>query len=399
MPNKTVIGTQFGDEGKGRIVDVLAKDADFVVRFSGGNNAGHTVIVGDEKYIFHCVPSSILYSECTSIIGGGTVLDLAGLHKELTALQAKNIPLNLKISPFAHIITQQHKARDAQQETSANAIGSTKRGIGPCYANKALRTGIRIIDLYQQSSKERLVEIGLDSSELKTIATFLRPFVADTQNILQKAIKDKKTILFEGAQGLMLDVDHGTYPYVTSSSTHPANAAISNGIPVSAIGQIIGISKGYCTRVGLGPFPTELHDATGEYLRTTGKEFGSTTGRPRRTGWLDLVQLKYAIQMSGTDQIILTKLDILAGMSELKVCTAYTNADHAFPNLINWGAAQPCYHSLPGFPKQDWSKIKEWEQLSGELRNYLAFIESYLSKSISMISLGPERNSLLEKSA
>ena len=396
MKNKVIVGLQWGDEGKGKIIDALAKEADFAVRFNGGNNAGHTVIVDGVKHVFHCVPSAILYPNCVSIISSGTVLDLEGLYKELSTLRDKGIKLNLKISPFAHVISPEHKQRDAQQEAGTQAIGTTKRGIGPCYADKALRTGIRIIDLYQDSTaKNRLVEAGMDSKLLADIIEFLKPLVKDTQAILQQAIRDEKFILFEGAQGLMLDVDYGTYPYVTSSTTHPANAAVSNGIPCSALGEVMGVTKAYTTRVGKGPFPTELDTEAGERLRKAGNEFGATTGRPRRCGWLDLPQLKYAVKMAGVQKVIMTKLDILAEMPEVKVCVNYKNKGSEMSGF-SWDNSNPEYKTFDALPKLNWSKIKSWTELPTQIKEYIHFVEKEIAAPIEYVSFGPQRDSLIQ---
>lgn len=396
--NKTIIGNSYGDEGKARILDVLAGDADVVVRFNGGGNAGHTVVVNDKKYIFNLVPTGILRPDCLSVIGTGVVIDLETLFKELNNLKSSGVDIsNLKISGNAHIVTPKHKELDAKQESGANAIGTTKRGIGPCYADKMLRTGIRIRDLYESlTAPSRLIAEGVNPQALQEISFFLKPFVADTQELLLNAIDENKRLLFEGAQGLMLDIDHGTYPYVTSSSVHPAYAAASNGIPIHALGEIWGINKGYETRVGGGPFPTELIGEQGEFLRKAGNEYGSTTGRPRRCGWLDLVRLKYTTRMSGTQKLVLTKLDVLAQMNTIKVCTSYKEK---FPLGIDWTKAIPEYTELPSFPKTDWNsliKSGNWQDFPKEVKSYVKFISDFLNIPIEYVSFGPERNQLIK---
>lgn len=385
--NKTIVGLQWGDEAKAKVLDTLAfiSPPKCVVRFNGGNNAGHTVVANGKKYIFHAVPAGVLNPNVECIIGSGTVVDIEELYKEILALTGQGLSLaNLKISSHAHVILPEHKALDAS--TTKNTIGTTGRGIGPCYSAKIARKGLRVIDLFNQQL----------TPDLQEAINFIKPFITNTQQSLLKYYKEDRSIFFEGAQGMMLDIDNGTYPYVTSSNAHPGAAATTNGLPCSSIGEVIGISKAYTTRVGLGPFPTELNDSIGDYIRKIGHEYGSTTGRPRRCGWLDLVQLKYAVEMAGVDQIVLTKLDVLADVPEIQVCTAYQEHLDPISQDILWEKAKPCYKTLTGFPKKDWSKIFRWDDLPTKMQDYIRFIEDYLHQKINYISLGPERESLIE---
>jgi len=413
--NKTIVGLQWGDEGKGKIVDCLAKDCAVVARYQGGSNAGHTVIVGDTKYVFHLIPSGILYPDVYCVIGNGCVIDIIQCAKEIADLRSAGISCEkLRISATAHVVMPYHRALDeAREKRRENRIGTTKRGIGPCYADKASRVGIRIGDLYRQERFTHLLKHNLEEKNailerlnakpLKyapirdsylEAAELLAPYVTDTGAFLQAALVDPpQKILFEGAQGIMLDVDHGTYPYVTSSNTGSSNAANGTGVPSSATGDVIGIVKAYTTRVGEGPFPTEIHDKYGEHLQSVGQEFGATTGRPRRCGWLDLQQLSYAVKCTGAKEIALTKLDVLSGLSKIKVAVRYNNFDN---KLRSWSDIHPEYVELPGIPVVDWSQIRQWEQLPQEALNYIAFIEEKLDVVVRYVSVGPEREALLK---
>ena len=412
--NLTIVGLQWGDEGKGKIVDRLAGEVDVVARYQGGSNAGHTVIVDGKKYIFHLIPSGILYPDKLCVIGNGCVIDIVQCAKEIADLRDAGIDCsNLRISSTAHVVMPYHKALDEAREAHRfNRIGTTKRGIGPCYADKASRVGIRIEDLYWQAAfthkltqnleeKNAILErLGHDPLDFEPIrdtyleaAEAISPFVVDTRQLLYDISQDtQKTILFEGAQGIMLDVDHGTYPFVTSSNTGSANAPNGTGVPSYTAGQVIGVVKAYTTRVGEGPFPTEVFDKYGDHLQKEGHEFGATTGRPRRCGWLDLCQLRYALQLSGADEIALTKLDVLAGMPKIKVCTEYHNFNGKFRT---WDNIHPKYVQLAGIPETDWTKIKVWDQLPEEALNYIAFVEKELSVRIRYVSTGPGREALL----
>jgi adenylosuccinate synthase len=406
ITNTTLIGMQFGDEGKGKVLDVLAPDFDIVVRYQGGANAGHTVIAEGKKYVFHIIPSGVLYPKKTCVVGNGTVIDVLQLKKEIEELQEQGIDVcGLKISNHAHIVMPYHKLLDeAREEFGTRKIGTTKRGIGPCYADKVARVGIRVEDLYNPEKFSDLLDKNLTeknavlqgygkdplwrpeiSKTYLEAASFLKPYVTDTQKLLQQAYRANKRILFEGAQGIMLDIDHGTYPYVTSSSTGPANAANGSGVTPHATGRILGIAKAYTTRVGEGPFPTELHNGIGETLQSNGNEYGATTGRPRRCGWLDLVQLKYAVELTGAADIVLTKLDVLADMPELKVAVKYSGD--------GWHNADPQYITFKGFSSL--AGIETWEALPLNAKQYINYIEDFLGVRILYVSVGPERNALI----
>jgi adenylosuccinate synthase len=408
MRNTTIIGCQWGDEGKGKVLDVLAPDFDYVVRYQGGANAGHTVIVEDEKYVFHLIPSGILYDHITCVIGNGTVIDILTLCKEIETLFERGIDIagRLKISNHAHVVMPYHKLLDEAREEAKGTkkIGTTKRGIGPCYADKVARVGIRIEDLYDEERFEVLLRrnlieknavlerYGKKTQDYENIrkayimaAALIRSCVTDTQTLLQRAHKAGKRILFEGAQGVMLDIDHGTYPYVTSSNTGAGNVANGAGLPSEATGRILGIVKAYTTRVGEGPFPTEQLSSVGEFLQKEGKEFGATTGRPRRCGWLDLVQLKYAVELSGAKDIVLTKLDVLGGLGWIKAAINYGRA--------GWEDSSPQYASFKGFDKLSGNA---WKELPLEAKQYINYIEDFLGVRVLYVSVGPERNALIK---
>jgi len=413
MMNKTIIGLQWGDEGKGKIIDVLAKNADLVTRYQGGSNAGHTVMVGDKKYVFHLIPSGILYPETLCLIGNGCVIDIVECAREIAALKEVGINCNsLRISATAHVVMPYHKALDeAREERRHNRIGTTKRGIGPCYADKVSRVGIRVEDLYWQDRFVYLLKHNLEEKNAVLerfgkkplqyapirdayleAAEAISPFVVDSRGLMQHALEHSLSILFEGAQGIMLDIDHGTYPYVTSSNTGSANAANGAGVPSLTTGKVIGVAKAYTTRVGEGPFPTEVHDKYGEHFQTVGHEFGTTTGRPRRCGWLDLCQLQYAVQLSGADEIALTKLDVLSGLPKIKIATEYWNRNEKFRNGEN---IHPKYVQLAGIPETNWNKIKKWDELPKEALAYIEFIESKLKIKVRYVSTGPQRDAIL----
>ncbi|MDR1021437.1 MAG: adenylosuccinate synthase [Synergistaceae bacterium] len=418
---KVLIGTQWGDEGKGRVVDVLAKDADVVVRFQGGANAGHTVIVGGKKHVFHILPSGMLYPGRTCVIGNGLVIDPDELRREIAELDPKpeSIGVKLLISYAAHIVMPYHKKFDALAEAArsangAGAIGTTGRGIGPCYVDKYNRVGIRAEDLVSPSILEKKLRVilneknpilekiygapALDFDELYGLATqwgkFIEPYLGDSSLEIDSAISSGKRILFEGAQGTLLDIDHGTYPFVTSSSCVSGGASIGGALGPGRFGRVIGVVKAYCTRVGEGPFPTEDLGETGERLRANGAEFGATTGRPRRCGWLDLVALNYAVKVNGIDTIALTKLDVLSGIGALKVCHAYElgGKEHAyFPGLATiLHDAKPVYRDMPSWDA-DISRCRKFDDLPKEARDYVRFIEESASVKVGMIGVGPGR--------
>lgn len=419
MANIIIVGAQWGDEGKGKIVDILTQRSDAVVRFQGGNNAGHTLIVNGEKTVLHLIPSGILHDNCQCIIGNGVVIDPDVFSREVSTLKERGYLKNntaLRVSDRAHVIMPYHKILDGLREdqSGSNKIGTTKRGIGPCYEDKVARRGIRVAELFESAILRERINVNLDYynniftklfnqspldpeqiySQLTKAAENLRPFVASTSEILNDLIRQGKSILFEGAQGTCLDTDHGTYPFVTSSNTVSGNACSGSGVGPTHIDHVIGISKAYCTRVGSGPFPTELFDDVGAFLQKTGNEFGATTGRPRRCGYIDLVALRHAVQVNGLTGLILTKLDVLTGLKTLKVATAYElNDDQApsFPTLHqHLSKCQPIYEELPGWT-EDLSPVRSFEQLPKPCRAYIEYIENFLNVPVVMVSIGPER--------
>lgn len=419
MGNVAIVGAQWGDEGKGKIVDYLAEEADATVRFNGGNNAGHTVVIKGEKFIFHLLPSGITRPSVKCVIGNGVVIDPLVLVKELENLKSKNVDVRdrLFISNRAHIIMPYHKAIDVlrEEKSGKRKIGTTGRGIGPAYEDKVGRRGIRMYELlnpekFRSHLQEVLEEknlyitrvLGGEGFTLESIydeymrcAEVLAPFIADTSLYLKKWIERKEKIIFEGAQGFMLDIDHGTYPYVTSSNTVGAEVAIGAGISPENIGLILGVSKAYTTRVGGGPFPTELFDKRGDMLREKGNEYGSTTGRPRRCGWLDLVALKKAVEVGGMKGLIITKLDVLSGFDEIFLCTSYTlngkQLEEYPPDVDELSRVLPQYEVLPGW-KKEISGASSFEELPKEAQRYLQRIEEILKVEIYGVSTGAERN-------
>jgi len=419
MANVVIIGTQWGDEGKGKIVDLLAEYADIVVRFQGGNNAGHTMVVNGQQFISHLVPSGILQGK-TCMIGNGVVVDPEVLLKEFDRLNEKGInitPDNLKISERAHVIMPYHKAIDRAREKKKGdkKIGTTGRGIGPCYEDKATRRGIRFVDLIDPEVLEEKVHANLEEKNfylknyLKAatleadpiirryleFADLLRSFVANVSAELNKAIKDRKEILFEGAQGTHLDIDHGTYPYVTSSNVVAGNACCGSGIGPTQIKCVLGVAKAYTTRVGYGPFPTELFDEIGDLIQRKGAEFGATTGRRRRCGWLDAVLLRNAVNLNGLTGLVITKLDILSGIESVKICTGYEYRSEVlndFPaSLKVLAECKPIYETLPGW-KEDITKVHKFQNLPLNAKNYLRRIRKLTGSSIQIVSVGPDRN-------
>lgn len=416
MSAVVLIGTQWGDEGKGKITDFLAKRADCVVRYQGGSNAGHTVEVQDEKFMLHLVPSGILYPQTLCVVGNGVALDMGNLIKELEGLQQRGIDAgNLRISLRAPLVMPYHKKIDELEDRS-NGIGTTKRGIGPTYADKINRTGFRISDLIfepeyfearfkaQVEYKNRIIreiygEDGFDyrqlMDELLSQVEVLKPYVADTSYLVYQNIKEGKKVLFEGAQGTLLDIDHGTYPYVTSSHPIAGGACVGAGIGPTCIDKVLGIAKAYTTRVGEGPFPTELTDELGEKLRQRGCEFGTTTGRPRRCGWLDAVILRYAARVNGLTDLAVTKLDVLDDFPVLKICVGYRYEGkmlYEFPENIGILAkCVPEYIEMPGWQK-DLSDVTEWADLPKEAQDYIAKIEELSGVKQSIVAVGPRRS-------
>jgi adenylosuccinate synthase len=415
MSATVVIGTQWGDEGKGKIVDYFSKDAEFVVRFQGGNNAGHTIVVDEEIYKLHIVPSGLIQGK-TGVIGNGCVVDPVVLADELSMLEKRGVPLNLYISDRAHVIMPYHKLLDGAEERlrGNEKIGTTKRGIGPCYSDKIARLGIRIGDLLDEkrlrNRLQRIIPVKqtmfqayqIDDvlnedklvEDLLTIGLKLEPFVTDTVLLLHQAFQKDKKVLFEGAQGTMLDVDFGTYPFTTSSHVISGGVCSGAGVGPNKIGSIIGIVKAYTTRVGEGPMPTELTNETGKYLQDKGHEFGTTTSRPRRCGWLDLMVVKHACMLSGITHLAITKLDVLNGLDIVKVCIGYDidgKKIKGFPSAIeDVYQVTPVYKDFPG-----WDVIETPSSLSSlpkQAQSYLAFIESYLEVPIHVVSTGPKRD-------
>ncbi|BAU24161.1 adenylosuccinate synthetase [Caldimicrobium thiodismutans] len=422
MSTLIVVGTQWGDEGKGKIVDVLTEKADFVVRFQGGNNAGHTLVINQKKHILHLIPSGIFHPHTTCVIGNGVVVDPEVLIDEIEKLKKEGLeisPQKLKVSERAHAIMPYHKALDLAREAKAkgNKIGTTGRGIGPCYEDKVGRRGFRLIDLtrpdfFKEKLKSVLEEknfflqyLGAETLNYEEICQkylqfgeYLRPYLVDTATLLWEAYSKEQNILFEGAQGTFLDIDYGTYPYVTSSNTLSGNACCGSGFGPTAIKEVLGIVKAYTTRVGEGPFPTELKDITGEYLREKGGEYGSTTGRPRRCGWLDLVMVKTAIKLNGITGIAITKLDVLSGLDTIKLCTSYKIREKSldsFPTTLeDLAKVEPQYEEFSGW-KEDLSKIQRFEDLPDKAKSYLKRIEEYLQVPIYIVSTGPDRENCL----
>lgn len=421
MATVVIIGAQWGDEGKGKIVDFLTEKSDYVVRFQGGRNAGHTIVVGDEKYILHLIPSGILHKNKKCIIGNGVVVDPEGLLEEMEMLMNKGVQIddNLYIAKHCHLIMPYHIAIEEQSEKKKK-IGTTKKGIGPCYTDKIARNGIRMIDLLYPEVLKNKIKANLEIVNfllknlynVKTLdeeqifnqyigyADKLKKYIADTDILINEAIDSGKNVLFEGAQGTLLDIDHGTYPYVTSSNTVAGGVCTGAGISPKKIDKIIGIVKAYTTRVGEGPFPTEIKDRLGEEIRKKGGEYGATTGRPRRCGWLDLVGLKHSMRVNGFTGIAITKLDILDGIDRLKVCVGYKYGDSIledFPKEIEiLQNCEPIYEELQGW-KESTSGIKDYEKLPQNAKKYLQFIEDFLKVKIQIISTGQKRDEIIIK--
>lgn len=419
MENMVVVGTQWGDEGKGKVVDLLTAGADMVVRYQGGNNAGHTLVVGGKKYIFHLIPSGILYQDKICLIGNGLVVDPEVLLEEIKRLEDAGVsvgPERLVLSEKAHLIMPYHKAIDMAREAAKGKvkIGTTGRGIGPCYEDKAARIGIRAIDLTEPDELERKIRsnlaeknfyleklLGAEPLEPQPIvdkylemASKLVPYIGDVSFMLYEAATKGKVILFEGAQGTHLDVDHGTYPFVTSSNPVAGTVCAGAGIGPNILRHILGVVKAYTTRVGAGPFVTELQDEIGDYIQEKGAEFGSTTGRRRRCGWLDLVVIMDSVRVNGLTGLAITKLDVLTGLEKLKICVEYEldgKKLRARPASLNALArCKPIYKEMPGW-SEDISGARELSDLPPEARAYLKEIEEITSVPISLVSVGPAR--------
>jgi adenylosuccinate synthase len=419
MSVKVIVGAQWGDEGKGKIVDLLSANADIVARFQGGANAGHTIVIDDKKYVLHLIPSGILNPTTKCVIGNGVVIDPVALMEEIEMLKSHNIDVTgrLFISHKAHLIMPYHKMMDTVREShnSDKSIGTTGRGIGPAYIDKAKRTGIRIVDLLDRKDFEEKLryniseynevltkiygheELDVDSIVEKYIEfdKLIDPYVTDISTLLNNNIIEGKEILVEGAQGALLDLDHGTYPFVTSSNPTSGGACTGLGIPPTKVDEIIGIVKAYTTRVGNGPFPTQLDDEIGKHLATVGHEFGATTGRPRRCGWLDLFALKYSVMINGISNIALTKLDVLDKLNEIKVCVGYTingKVLNSFPvDMQKFNNIELVYKTFKGW-NTDTSNFKSYDEFPIEVKNYIDFIEDFTGAKISLISVSPDRN-------
>ena len=417
MPAIVLVGAQWGDEGKGKATDLLGSRVDAVVKFNGGNNAGHTIVIGTEKYALHLLPSGILTPGCRPVIGNGVVVDLGVLFEELDALEARGVDTSgLLVSGSAHVITSYNRTLDKVTERFLGSarIGTTGRGIGPTYADKMARIGIRVQDLFDEDVlrakvsgalnlknqilvkiyNRKAVEVDAVVEELLGYVERLRPMVADTALLLDRMLSEGKTVVLEAGQATLLDVDHGTYPYVTSSNATAGGACTGSGIPPTRISRVIAVVKAYTTRVGEGPFPTELLDEKGELLRTAGAEFGTTTGRPRRCGWFDAVIARYATRVNGVSDFVLTKLDVLTGMDEVPVCVAYdvdgVRHDELPMNQVDFARAVPIYETFPGWDEVI-SKARTLDDLPRNARDYVAALEKMIKAPISAVGVGPGR--------
>ncbi len=408
MSSTAVLGCMWGDEAKAKIVDVLAEKADLVVRFQGGNNAGHTIKLGEEKFVFHLVPSGILYPEKECILGSGVVIDIIAMNAEMEKLKNQGISFDNRffIDPRAQIVLPIHKELDAGKEaTRKNKIGTTKRGIGPCYSDAVARVGIRLGDIFKTDYLRLRLENNfqyhnVENYDVESLVTELQQAAEPLRSCLKQvpyylANSSDKEILFEGAQGSLLDVYFGSYPFVTSSHTISGGISVGTGFPHNKIDKVVGVYKSYFTRVGSGPFPTELHDEVGKQIRTQGNEFGSTTGRPRRCGWFDVVAARFTAMLNGLDEIALTLVDVLGSLPELKICTSYLldgKEITEFPfNPEDLERVEPQYISMPTW-KEDISGITEYDKLPENARKYVEKIEEFLGVPITIVSVGPERS-------
>jgi adenylosuccinate synthase len=413
MTALVIVGAQWGDEGKGKIVDLLAAQADVVVRYGGGANAGHTLVVGDEKVVFHLVPSGALHAKTRCLLGAGMVIDPAVLVEELAVIRERGLLSEGRVivSDAAHLVLPQHKLVDALRERGPRAIGTTQRGIGPCYEDRAARRGVRALDLADRASLQAKVEANLEGwrpviealggdtpnagpivEGLLAAAAVLAPLVGDVTSALHGARAAGQRILLEGAQGTMLDLDHGTFPFVTSSSVTAGGACTGTGLGPTHIDRVLGITKAYTTRVGEGPFPTELFGEEGDRLRAAGGEYGATTGRPRRCGWLDIPVLRHAVRVNGLSELALTKLDVLSGVDPLRVCVAYELDGRRLevPPSSGLERVRPLYEELPGF-RGELGGVRSMSELPEDARRYVARIEELAGVPITIVSLGPER--------
>ena len=428
MPATVIVGVQWGDEGKAKVLDALAAETDIVVRYQGGSNAGHTVVVGTERYAFHLVPSGILHDKKVCVIANGCVVEPEALMKEIDALALRGVKItgeNLLLSDRAHLVMPYHRLVDQlsekhKEDSGQTKIGTTGRGIGPCYVDKVARTGLRVVDLlrpdyFYERVKNRLSELNpllvsvyktdaLDArkvaDEVLAYAPRIKPFIADTASYINDALAQGKHLLLEGAQGSLLDVDHGTYPFVTSSNATAGGASTGSGISPRKIALAIGVVKAYTTRVGSGPFPTELTDAIGVGLQTKGAEFGTTTGRKRRCGWFDAVGVRYAVEVSGIDALALTKLDVLTGETELKICTSYSidgKKITRFPSDPEQvSKAQPNYETHPGW-SENIEAVRSYEQLPANARSYVKRLEELSGAKIRYVGVGRARDAMIDR--
>lgn len=421
MPATVVVGAQWGDEGKGRVIDLFARRADYVVRYQGGSNAGHTIVVDSERFALSLTPSGVMYSSVIPVIASGVVIDLPVLLAEIEMLAGRGIdPSRLRVSGNAHLIMPYHRKLDLVMERylGRNRIGTTKKGIGPAYTDKYARTGIRVQDLFDPAIFRDKVEAVLAEknkiltrvynqlpmdpdrivAEYLGYADSLLPLVDDTSQLIWEALQAGKVVLFEGAQGTLLDIDHGTYPFVTSSNPTAGGAAIGSGVGPAALDRVVGVAKAYITRVGSGPFPTELSDAAGDYLVDVGKEYGTVTGRRRRCGWLDLVALRYARRVNSLTDLFITKLDVLSGFDTIKVATGYGSPEGTYTEFPRQQRVlyrcRPLYTELPGW-KEDITGVRRFRDLPPRARRYLEFIEDDIGVPISWVSVGPERRQVV----
>lgn len=420
MPNVAVVGVQWGDEGKGKIVDLLSERFDVIVRSQGGHNAGHTVIIGDRKYVLHLVPSGILHPGKQCVIGNGVVVNPFALLEELDGLREFAPAERLYVSDRCHLILPYHTALETaeEQRLGARKIGTTSRGIGPCYEDKVARRGVRMADLYDFSRlSEKVREVAafknllltrvfgatpLDVEEiLKGLASVrerILPLIADTGRLLHRWLAEGRSVLFEGAQGALLDVDHGTYPYVTSSNATAGGACTGTGVPPNRIDRVLGISKAYTTRVGGGPFPTELDGSLGEEVRRRGHEFGASTGRPRRCGWFDAVVVRYACRLNGTDALVITKLDVLDAFDEIRVCVGYRIGGELLEDFpateCELDRVEPVYETLPGW-RTSTRTVSRFSDLPANARAYLDRLSELVGVDVAVVSTGPERRETL----
>ncbi len=421
MPNTVLVGSQWGDEGKGKIIDVLTRDVDVVIRFQGGNNAGHTVKIDDQTYVLHLIPSGIFFEDKTCIIGNGVVINPVALLQEIDELAAKGISVKdrLFVSDRAHVVLPYHGEIDAAREarlSDEQRIGTTKRGIGPAYGDKVSRTGLRMCDfvgpnaaamiearineanLILGAMNAELLDVEKVRDEYLTVAERVRPFVTDTIVMVHKAIAESKSILFEGAQGTMLDIDYGTYPFVTSSNATAGGACTGTGAPPNRIDRVIGVIKTYTTRVGEGPFPTELNDPDGRMMADRGHEFGATTGRPRRCGWFDAVIGRYAAQINGVDYWAMTKLDVLDEFETIKICVAYEldgkRIEHVPADVEMLQRCKPLYEEWPGWMSST-SELSKWEELPEKAQAYINRLCDLTGAKLGILSVGPKRSSTM----